>query len=722
MMNEGLQRTLLVGLGQIGATAVDLLLAELRDWYGQTNLIQGMAVLTEDTPLDYINNPLRVSPETPFDAWHVTFKEQVKVALHRISQLNNLAQLSQQGLILRHPDEIQVIVVANVAESWLSHSLTDLLQVIRDTVDQTLACYVGMSAMLFFVNPNEMTTGEVVVTGVRQTPVAVSLHSLPPDQFDRGCFVAGLTNEVGLIIGTVDDLIERSVDFITLWLSEMPLSQLTWAGSGPTDWNMPLTSFGLATIRWPGRALAEVSSQRWSATLLNQLLNLPQVRGSTVDLARQARGAAQQWLTQNQIVPPLLIDQLSTQMPQPPHRLAELVPDPPWPWLMIEIQSRLEQAGQHWQDEWLTVSKAQLKTTLIELETGWLDQAQTWLEQQANRHKAGTIPAVQSYLAAVSELLNAFVEGVEQHLEEAQADVIKVEKQLGQMAQVLAGVADSLPDSPLMLLLAWGLRPLRWPAYWHRCHQAQTVARNYAHLSRGRLAALQTVWYYEEILPLYRNLLAMWQQYVVKLWDGACQQVRQAAQTKTLATWPTQQQNILTASAGPWRETLISQLYQEAIELHADTIWEVSGTFGQWVSENLDAAALLQRLLESTNQLLQSTLNLPVDQVLCRQLPDEKIRADWLAGLAEQARPFWRYDETTLSETSRANARLETWFVLPDGEDSVLAPLAKNWPKPPLVLTSRRPEKMAVVTIRQIQQEDEEVEELNPNESLDIGV
>jgi len=72
-----------------------------------------------------------------------------------------------------------------------------------------------------------------------------------------------------------------------------------------------------------------------------------------------------------------------------------------------------------------------------------------------------------------------------------------------------------------------------------------------------------------------------------------------------------------------------------------------------------------------------------------------------------------------LSEASRANARLETWLVLPAGEDSLLASLAKIWPKPPLVLASRRPEKMAVVTIRQVQPEAEEAKDQHHNESLD---
>jgi len=216
MSNEGLQRTLLVGLGQIGATATNVLLAELQDLYGQTNLIQGVAVLAEDTPLDHISNPLRISPETPFDAWYANFKEQVEVALHRISKLDNLTQLAQRGLTLRYPDEIQVMVLANLAESWPSDSLTNIVQVIRDTIDRTLTCYVGISGMLFLVNPQAMTTGEAEAAEVLQPPTVLSPPSFPTDQFDQGCFVASLTNEVGLIIGTVDDLIERNVDFITL--------------------------------------------------------------------------------------------------------------------------------------------------------------------------------------------------------------------------------------------------------------------------------------------------------------------------------------------------------------------------------------------------------------------------------------------------------------------------------------------------------------------------
>ncbi len=706
MQPKYLQRTLLVGLGDMGAKAADCLLAELHHLFGRTGLVQGLAVPAQELPLENIEMPLVIEPAAAFETWQPEFEARLETNLHQISQVKHLARLAQQGLSLHHPDEIHIIVLTNLAETRGANDLVAITETLRAAVDRTLNCYVGLSAVLFWVNPTGTDVSESDRPGdrseARQSPE--TWPGLPPTaQFDRGCFVAGLTNETGLIMGDGDDLIRRSVYFLTVLMQ----AGLGWDDNGEVGWDTPVTTFGLATIRWPGAELANVLSKRWAGALLQQVLTPARAGPATRDLGQQARTAAQQWLTAEKLAPPLFMEQLTGPMPALPHHLAELVPDLPWPWLLVETQARIENAAQGWQEGWLTACRERLKPALMEWETGWSMQAELWLEQQVTSNQAGSVLVAQSHMAAVSELLHAFVEGVEHNLAEAQADLANLEQRLSQVAESLATEVTPLPASPLTMLLRWGGRPRRWLSNWAQCRRAQGLARTYAHLSRGRLTALQTVWVYEEILPFYRRLLEMWQQVVIT-WDTVCKQVIKAAQSSTLPAWEAELKEILAASTGPWTEALVTTLYHEAREQQADQVWEKVGSLNQWVAEALDGSEIPDRFLSQTHQVLLPALAIPVDRVLVRQLPDEKAQADWLAGLMEQARPFWRYDETTLAESSRGQVHLITWLLLPAGDASPLAHLGQSLTRSPLLLASRRPEEMGVVTMRRVSRADVE--------------
>jgi hypothetical protein len=254
------------------------------------------------------------------------------------------------------------------------------------------------------------------------------------------------------------------------------------------------------------------------------------------------------------------------------------------------------------------------------------------------------------------------------------------------------------------MFFSWSSHPLKWPHYWLRCRQAQTSARSFAHLNRGRLITWQMVSYYEELLPFYRQLLADWRELVEK-WTHTCQQVVKASTSPSLADWPEQLERCLERSTGPWDQLLIAALYQEALEFDSKRVQEQMGTLNEWVAEAIQAETLLARLLEQTAQMLTPIVKMAVDQAIIRQLPDERARTNWLAGLVELARPFWRYDETTLVERSRAQVRLESWLFLPGGEASPLAPLAQTLNQPPKLLPSRQPEELGLVTLRRIQWE-----------------
>ncbi len=677
------QRTLIVGLGAAGAKTADLLLADLERQMGRLDVVAGLAVLTGEVELGRLETPLLISPAAGFEGWQAEFESRVRLALQQISRLDHLAGLARQGLKLDYPAEVQLWLIADLAEPPFRAALDAIAATLRQAVYQTLACQAGLNGLL--LNLAEVTPdGDGWPGGA--LPFAV-------EQFDRGCFLAGLTNEVGLIIGETDDLIRHSVYFLSLLLRDVPVTGLDWAAG----WNRTLTHFGVAHVCWPGPALLPILSLRWTQTILADLITAAPV----TDLARQARQAAQQWLTADRLAPVLLIDRLAAGRSPLPQHLAELVPDPPWPWLLVETRADLETAAQQWQADWLA-DREQFEAILAELESTWPARADAWLRQQLAAVPAGAVVRVQAHLAAVSELLRAFVEGIEQKLEEAETEQIQVEQHYARAADVLAKTIAGFPPSPLRALLGWGWRPLRWLEYGLMCRQAQSEARQLAHLLRARLLVWQQVWYFEELLPFYQRLLTAWQE-IVASWSGNCQQVIQARQLVEEADWAGQLDRLLAANAGPWTASLVASLYHEAVETQTGQVRAQSGDLSDWLAAALEAEQIVAQLEEATNQALQAALTMSVDRALRRQFPVDERLSDWLAGLAEQARPFWRYDETALAESSRSQVRLERWLLLAEGEISPLILPVQSWSRPPVILASPDPGELAVVTVRQVQ-------------------
>lgn len=686
MPPESFQRTLLVGLGQVGAKTAEHLLAEVTRCLGEIKVIQAIAVLCEETPLERIKGSLTVPPATPFESWQADFEKTVAQTVLDISQLSHLAVLTRQGFALSRTDELNVIVIANPLESGTLTGLAPLAESLRQTIYRTLGCYAGLTGLFLGLPPGESAAEAKSLMDI----------SLPLESFDRGCFLAGLVNEAGLIIGDGEDLIERAAYFLKLLGYESDLAGDTL--SLAAGWEMPLTSFGLAWLNWPGPALAEGLSIRWSQELLQKLLLAP----PALDLVKQARQAAQQWLIAEKLAPPLLLDELAGLMPPVPHTLTALIPDPPWPWLLLEVIPHLEQATGQWQEAWLD-RRNLLQDKLVNLRQGWGDAALTWLRQHLGQIRSGAVPTAQSYLAAVTELLQAFVAGVEEKLSEAERDLAEIDGKIGELAGSVSDRITTLPASPLATVWLWGLSPGHWWSAWMDCRQAQSMARNLAHLNRSRLLSWQIVSYYEEILPFYRHLLADWAK-IVSLWEQTCRQVAEASRSLNELDWTDHLKTSLTAATGPWDEATVLELYREAVDRNREEIWEQLESFGDWVLEALEAEEICQRLRDRTRQMLLPLVALPVDEALCRQFPDEKQQAHWLAGLAEQARPFWRYDEAALAETARAQTRLDTWLLLPNGDTSPLAAAAATWPRPPIIRASRSPDKLVIVTMRQINQ------------------
>ncbi len=721
MRVEGVQRTLIVGLGERGAQVVDRLLARLEERLGPVGVVGGVAVREEGAShpalADGVGATLSISPAASLGAWQNDLEGMVAGALRRISRLTHLTDLAARGLALHPADEVHLILVADLGQPWVVASLGDVAGSLRDVVYRILSCGAGLTGVLLDAgsgappNSSEAEGGRVQQPGVgaeagedEDNLPGDSLQGLPnvalpgldsQVEFDRGCFLVSLTNEAGLVVGDVDRLVARVAYFLTLLVTS-PLGAAVTESGWDEGWEAtPLAGFGLATIRWPGEALARALSMRWAREMLTWLT------APILKIEEEASTAAQRWVAGERWAPPLLIESLADRMPPLPDHLADEVPDPPWPWQLVGVQKRLETAIRRWEEEWLG-ARGVLRPVLSEMREKWQVAAAGWLNREIEGQGEGALTRAKVYPAALLRLLEAFAEGVEAQLEEAEADLVAIDRQVGAAAGSLASQVDSFPGSPLATLLRWGLRPLRWPRRWAGCRQAQAAARRYAHLLRARAIALQTVWLYEEVLPLYRDLAAEWKR-TAEAWHRCASQVGRASQSPALASWGEGVDAALIASGGPWTLSTVEGLYREALaaeDLDLQVAWERLGPLGRWVQEGLAADEIARRLSNYAADALAPWIVLPVDRALARQFPDEATLGDWLAAFVAQADPFLRYEETELAEETRSQARLDLWLLLPEGGASPLARLCQTWPRPSVLLESQEPAELVAVSVR----------------------
>jgi hypothetical protein len=450
-----------------------------------------------------------------------------------------------------------------------------------------------------------------------------------------------------------------------------------------------MTIAGVATVRWPGDRLAEVMSARWAKLRLEQLLAAPGQAETPYDLAGQARAAVQQFFMTEKLTPPLLIETLTALMPALSVNSDKLIPH--LPWRLAAAQQQVEKTAQQWQKKCLAAGNA-LNETLAGLKRSWISNGEAWLAQQVANTETGAVLAAHSYLAAVSELLRAFIEGIEHNLHEAEADLAVLEQRLSETAQTLEAATTRLPASPVAALLRCGMRP----NHWRRCRthyaQAQQMARRFARLAQARLQLWQTIWLYEELLPFYRLLLSRWKR-VAKRWEWSCKQVVKASRTPNLVNTEQALAAALTAAPGPWNEALVTRLYDDVVNHLSDNGQPPGGTLTGWVAGELPAADIIRQLQTEANRVFAPGFAIPVDRAIERLWPEEESRRSFLAGLARQACSIFSENANELP----ASLPIETWLFLPGGEASPLAGLAQSWPQPPHILVSPRPDILAVV-------------------------
>lgn len=684
MTGKRLQRTLLVGLGQAAAPIVAQALAGLADEFGPVGLVAGLAFVPEQVACEQIALPQAANL--------AELADRAGRLIRDISQLSHLPHLAQQGVSLQHPDELHLIIVADLAQPELPAVLDPLLDELTDLVSLHQVGHPSLSGVLALVSPVE--TDQTPAAGTQAQPPTEPdfLGQIPWRRFDRGCFLAGPTNEQGLLIGQAGELEQRLVDFVGLLLRQTIALEPEWASAGESG---PMV-FGLASLTWPGVELVELGSRYWSHSLLASLLSLPP---DAPNLAGQARQAARQWLTARNLVPPEVLSRLASAIALPPPDLIRWVTDSLWPWHNMTSAQQIEAAAQHWQTGWHE-RQPQGEAVFATIEAAWLAEADRWPAAYPAAAPMGAVVQVQSRLAAVSELLHAFEEGVSQKLAEAEADLTRAEQQLQQARTTLAEQLRLLPAAPLVALLKWSWRPLRWLSYWEHCRAAQADLQKLSQVSRAQLLALQAVWLYEETLPFYQRLRAAWQE-IVAGWEITCQAVRGATQAITPVE-PAAFAHCLLATGGPWPETAAFEILATAALEQDNRVWKQAGPVLDWWATGLTANQLTSRWLTVTAQALQPYFIVDADQAVVRYLADQAAQTEWLTRWLEQAAPFWWRDETASADTGRLPAYRRHWLLLPGGEHSPLAAAANQIVPPLACLPSHNRHTLTAVTIRSL--------------------
>ncbi|MCB0168848.1 MAG: hypothetical protein KDI79_31765 [Anaerolineae bacterium] len=677
------QRTLLIGLGDVAGQTIAAFLAEINELLGAVGVIRAVVVAAETVEAPAGEPIIHLSPDEN-GSLPAAFEPAVGSLLAEISQLHHLTALSRQDIAVR-ADEMLVMVIADMAEAWVSAVLPPFCDKLRVMVKPALAPHLAtVGVLLWSAEPSSQRTASA-------EPLRPDLAALAAG-FDQGCYVAGLTNEAGLIVGEPRRLAARIAAFLAL-----PVCLTRQDGSLPgqtTGWATPVTHIGLARRCWPGPALVETLVRRWSRTMLIDLINQPPARGPTTDLAESARRQAQQTVVELKLTPPQLLETLAAEMPALPRRLEELVPETPWPWLLPSALGSLDQVTPLWQEAWLRSSR-RLDEVLATLRAGWPEQAGRYLSHGLHGHRAGAVVLVQARIAAMAELLAAFADGVEARLAETEADLAQIDQRLTQTGRRLAGRLDTLPAHPAALALRWGPRPWRWPAAYQTCRLARNDLRQVAQLQQARLQSWQQLSLLEALLPLYSELVEQWPR-LTRPWTEGCRRVAQAV-TRLEA-----EVGVDPEIPEPWSAAAV-KAQQHTLEAETTAaIWTEAGSLVEWVTGTDRPEALLDRLRPPMLRRLAALWQRPADVILAEHLPEAEAQLTFLQPFIEESTPFWPFDEAALAEPDRGQVKRQVVLLLPLGERSPLGPAARQIKPVPALWPNLSPDQIAVVTLRHV--------------------
>lgn len=662
---EGVQRVVIVGLGQYGVQLANHVLGQLQRQYGDLDIFTGLGICDADSPQAQVDHLWRtITVSFAGDGNKSTFQDivqpYVQQVIHQVSQVNHLTQLAQQGIRLQRPDEIYGLILADL--SLPNTTLPWLIDLLQIKVSQYLAGGIALTGVLLDLPPEaDVDPANTDTDKPDRIAAKQPANRLPDIHFDRGCFLVSTMNEMGLSMQSPDQVLDRTAMFLVQLLTT---SFATLILDQP--WQTPWMSFGLSKAIWPYQHLAQYLGQRWASRTIRYLLGPPAFPEYKAD--RQARAL----LSETRLAPPLLLETLAPHIPPLPNNFDALVPSHPWPWKLNIIKTKFDQVIEDWQSAW-QMAQPNLSQVCQTAETRWNRTVETWFQQRLAQPQPGLLTEQAHYLQAITTLLDEVKAGLTVRLEEAEAALAQVEEAWVAQEKKLHHLIQHLPQTPLAMVLRWGWQPLAWLHFWLQCQQAHALARQNTATIRQWMLAQQTAWVYQALKPLYEQLWQTWQAHLVA-WQVGMASLEARHQACLDSLHQQSIADILSQSEGPWSSDWVEAHYQSQT-LSLTELWSaICQTFNLNEAANDEAwETLLDQAQHYAASQLTKSFQYPIDVALMTHLPDEAIRQTWLTAFLNRSTPFWQYDETTMTEHCRSASRLAQWLTLPNGSDNALS-------------------------------------------------
>lgn len=581
--------------------------------------------------------------------------EEVDRALHEISQLRHRTALPSLGYRLDELEQLVIWVVAGTAE------------------EVSLAARMAFNRARAALSTDPFLLGLVLQEGLDDSegPERVTEREEQPWLLDAPCYRVMLLNEVGLTVGSPEDLVNRAATFLVLHTCTPLYDSVNWTAQG-AGWDDIQTSasFGVVSLVWP----AEIARSRAAAALRRPMANaLLEGQAKQVDPEVEHLGRSRNATLNAGAVPaPGLLG--SGFAPEafcdlPP--MTDELPPAPDVWDALRpADGGLPDFLQHLHDTlsgWAQVLDTS-QSAWAQLRSRVQDEATERLRMELLRvvEREGVAAAHRSLDDTVGEL-TAWAEGAEQRSEEAAEDAESLLAAADKHWQRVLTVLEAMPKRSF-----WGLLPFLWrPGKLLRClvkwRKLQAHHEAFVQLRAARCAAQVTEQQMCEAARLYRELVEHLEGMAASLSELAGR-ISKWSSTDTAPPWP--QAPLLLADD---LESVLQELMARVLPspcVVVDEFMSRWGSLATWLDVGMPEEAILNQWLE---EIADPIAQVPIWDVLAISHPSADQRREWLKELKVQALPFWRWDTAILSDVERAHVgRAVVGLIAPQGRDVLM--------------------------------------------------
>jgi hypothetical protein len=566
----------------------------------------------------------------------------IDAALQEISRLSHRAALLTMGI---SPDRLEELSI------WAVGAPAETVHAIARLAGERADALLGNDAL---------TMGIIV----RESLAEVERHACPAGAlsgaaaltFSGPCFQVMPVNEAGLALDSPAALYEQIARFLILHtctaLRDVPL----WVSHNSPMASQHWATFGLTWLAWPGE-VAQAHAAQHVRTLL-----LPALRGEFAE-----DGDLTETFSRIVPAPALLAGQLT------PHELAAITsldikaPAPPDFWEVIgpgdnrehECVAQWREVPRGWsamvdghEARWTALtrkSSSAFATTLDQTLCQILD--------------GGGIQAAHQALQAFRQTLETWVIAAEEREQEAQEGLTQLEKKKEQMWEALQALLSAMPRRSLGSLLRFMRRPLQIVQVHRNWRDIQERYARYMQLCAAAISAAVILRQMGQTLVVYRQMDALLEQHQTAIARIEQELERLLALEPDLPAWP-EASLLLPDDPQALLMALIAK-YLPARSALLETFRERWGALSSFLSADFPEQEALNRWL---NALATPLRDVSIWEIIARRFPESQTRKVWLQELLAQARPFWRWDPTTLSDAERAlSDEITVWLTSTEG-------------------------------------------------------